>query len=76
MLKKCIKRSISGDLLTRYDSHDITKHLRIAAFLDPRFKDLNPIVPAYEHKCIYDDTKAGLLSLVDEPDDDKPAELD
>jgi len=40
-LTKCIKRSISNDLLTRYISHDITKHLRIATFLDPRFKDLS-----------------------------------
>ena len=31
------------------------KHLRIAAFLDLRF---SPIVPALEHGCVYENTKA------------------
>jgi len=35
-------------------------HLRIAAFLDPRFKDLSPIVPTLEHGCVYENTKVDL----------------
>ena len=62
---KCVKRSISADLQGRYDSCDIEKHLGIATFLDPRFKDLSPIVPSIEHAfgCVYENTKVELISL-------------
>ena len=73
-LLKRIKKFISNDLQSRYDSDDITKHLRIAAFLDPRFKDLGPIVSALEHGHVYENTKAELLSLAEGVSDDEPAE--
>ena len=70
-LSKCVKKSISNDLQSSYDSYDIKKHLRIAAFLDPRFKDLSPIVPALEHGCVYESTKAELLSLAEGESDNE-----
>ena len=73
-LLKRIKKSISNDLQSRYDSDDIKKHLRIAAFLYPRFKDLSPIVPALEHGHVYENAKAELLSLAEGVSDDEPAE--
>jgi len=74
-LMKCVKRPISNDLQSRYHSYNIKMHLRIAAFLDPRFKDLSPIVPTLEHGCVYKNTKVELLSLAEvESDDDEPAE--
>ena len=73
-LLKRIKKSISNDLQSRYDSDDIKKHLRIAAFLDLRFKNLSPIIPALEHGHVYEITKAELLSLAEGVSDDEPAE--
>jgi len=72
---KCVKRSISADLQGRYDLCDIKKHLRIATFLDPRFKDLSPIVPSLEHECVYENTKAELISLTEESDDEVEGEV-
>ena len=72
---KCVKRSISADLQGRYDLCDIKKHLRIATFLDPRFKDLSPIVPSLEHECVYENTKAELISLTEESDDEEEGEV-
>ena len=37
-----IKSSIASDIQNRYNSHYIKISLRIAMFLDPRFKDLSP----------------------------------
>ena len=58
---KSIKCSIVNDLQNRYNSHSIRKCLRIATFLDPRFKDLSPFIPAEEHECVYENTKTELL---------------
>ena len=72
---KCVKRSISADLQGRYDSCDIKKHLKVAIFLDPRFKDLSPIVPNLEHGCVHENTKAEILSLTEESDDEVEGEI-
>ena len=36
------------DLQDRYSSPTITEVLNIAAFLDPRFKELDPFIPVNE----------------------------
>ena len=46
---KNVKSSIANDLQSRYNSYSTRKCLRIATFLDPRFKDLSPFIPAEEH---------------------------
>ena len=67
---KNIKTSIASDLQSRYNSYSIKKCLRIATFLDPRFKELSPFVPEEEHECVYKNTKTELLSIVREDDDE------
>ena len=67
---KSIKSSIASDIQNRYNSHHIKKSLRIAMFLDPRFKDLNPFIPAEEHECLYDNTKTELPSVTEIGDDE------
>ena len=64
-MKKSIKSSIASDIQNRYNSHHIKKSLRIAMFLDPRFKDLSPFIPAEEHECVYENTKTELLSVAE-----------
>ena len=72
---KNIKSSIASDL-NRYNSHSIRKCLRIATFLDPRFKDLSPFIPEEQHECVYENTKTELLSIVRAyEDDDDEVEL-
>ena len=68
---KNVKSSIANDLQSRYNSYSTRKCLRIATFLDPRFKDLSPFIPAEEHECVYENTKTELLSIVGLDDDDE-----
>ena len=68
---KNVKSSIANDLQNRYNSYSTRKCLRIATFLDPRFKDLSPFIPAEEHECVYENTKTELLSIVGLDDDDE-----
>ena len=49
--------------------------LRIATFLDPRFKDLSLFIPEEQHECVYENTKTELLSVVRVYDDDDEVEL-
>ena len=49
--------------------------MRVATFLDPRFKDLSPIVTSLEHGCVYENTKAELISLTEESDDEVEGEI-
>ena len=73
---KNIKHSIASDLQSRYNSHSTRKCLKIATFLDPQFKDLTPLFPAEEHECIYENTKAELLSVVELDDDEIDVQLE
>ena len=67
---KSSKRSIANDLQNRYNSHSIRKCLRIATFLDPRFKDLSPFIPVEEHECVYENTKTEVLLVTGVEDDE------
>ena len=67
---KSIKSSIASDIQNRYNSDQIKISLRIAMFLDPRFKDLSPFILVKEHECVYENTKTELLSVTEIGDDE------
>lgn len=60
---KALKEAILTDLRRRYSSLNQQEMLHAAAFLDPRFKDLDLFVPEKERKDIQESVKLEILDL-------------
>ena len=60
---KRIKETMLEDFQDRYLSPAITEILNIAAFLDPRFKELDPFIPVNERVDVKECVKLQLLML-------------
>ena len=60
---KALKEAILTDLSRRYSSLNQQVMLHAAAFLDPRFKDLDPFVPETERKDVQESVKLEMLDL-------------
>jgi len=58
------------DLQHRYSTPDIQTLLDIAAFLDPRFKDLDPIVAVTDRVDVEESVKLEILGLVEDGSED------
>ena len=62
---KHIKAAIAEDLKNRYSTYDVRHTLNVAAFLDPRFKDLDPFILEEDRDDIKEDVKMELLQLAE-----------
>lgn len=60
---KQLKEAIATDLYHRYASLNQQQMLCAAAFLDPRFKDLDPFVPETDRKDVREAVKLEMLKL-------------
>ena len=60
---KALKEAILTDLHRCYASLNQQEMLHTAAFLDPRFKDLDPFVPEMERKDVQESVKLEMLDL-------------
>ena len=60
---KALKEAILTDLCRRYSSLNQQELLHAAAFLDPRFKDLDPFISETERKDDQESVKLGMLDL-------------
>ena len=58
---KRIKETMLEDFQDRYSSPGILEIINIAAFLDPRFKELDPFIPASERVDVKENVKLRLL---------------
>lgn len=76
---KAIKKAIATDLQERYRPVSIKRAINIAAFLDPRFKDLDPFVKKEVREDVIEDVKMELLqfpSTSDNTDQDAETEAE
>ena len=62
---KKVKLAIFEDLNGRYAEEDLVLHLKKSAFLDTRFKDLNPFVPVLERQDVIEAVKCDLIHLIE-----------
>ena len=73
---KALKEAILTDLSRRYSSLNQQEILRTAAFLDPRFKDLDPFVPETERKDVQESVKLEMLDLAVTDESETQSEAD
>ena len=73
---RLIKQVIATDLQTRYRSQSVTEMINTAAFLDPRFKDLDPFIPQENHDDIIEDVKRELFQVSANLSDDTDKEIE
>ena len=73
---RLIKQVIATDLQTRYRSLSVTEMINTAAFLDPRFKDLDPFIPQENHDDIIEDVKRELFQVSANLSDDTDKEIE
>ena len=73
-LKK-IKETMLEDFQDRYSSPAITEVLNIAAFLDPRFKELDPFIPVNERVDVKERVKLQLLMFAPADTEESNREL-
>ena len=64
-IAKKAKLAILGDLNSRYAQADLVLFLKKYAYLDPRFKDLNPFVPLQERQDVIEAVKCDLIQLIE-----------
>ena len=64
-IAKKAKLAIFGDLNSRYAQEDLVLLLKKCAYLDPRFKDLNPFVPLQERQDVIEAVKCDLIQLIE-----------
>ena len=60
---KHLREAIATDLLHRYASLNHQKMLRVPAFLDPRFEDLDSFIPESDRKDVKEAVKLQMLEL-------------
>ena len=60
---KALKEAILTNLRHRYSSLNQQEMLHAAAFLDPRFKDLDPFIPETERKDVQESVKLEMLDV-------------
>ena len=58
-----VKDVVAEDLRNRYAATETAQMLNMCAFLDPRFKNLDPFIPECERKDVTEEVKLELLSL-------------
>ena len=73
---KALKEAILTDLNRRYSSQNQQEMLHTAAFLDPRFKDLDPFVSETERKDVHESVKLEMLDLAVTDDNETRPEMD
>lgn len=70
---KSIKNAICTDLKSRYEPLEIQRLLNIAAFLDPRFKQLDPFVAEIDREDVVEDVITEVLLTCDQDHQDNEA---
>lgn len=65
---KSTKQAIRTDLKSRYESLEVQRLLHVAAFLDPRFKKLDPFVAEGDREDVVEDVIAEVLRICEQDD--------
>ena len=76
MIPKALKEAFLTDLRRRYASLNQQEMLHTAAFLDPRFKDLDPFIPETERKDVQESAKFEMLDLAVTDENETQPEAD